>query len=96
MRSGRTIIARTGQQFLGVNELGYLHFKLTSTGHRMLLRKRGNQLPATLTITTLGAGGASAGGGSSTPSGGGTALGGVTTTTTSPTATAQITLASFR
>jgi hypothetical protein len=95
MKSGRTTIARTGPQFLGVNELGYLHFTLTATGHRMLVRKRGNQLPATLTIATLGAGGAGAGGGSSTPSGGGTALGGATTTT-SPTATAQITLASFR
>jgi hypothetical protein len=94
IRSGGRTIARTGQEFLGVNELGYLHFTLTPGGHRMLLRKRGNQLPATLTITTLGAGGSTAGGGSPSASGGGTALGGATAG--SPTATAQITLASFR
>ncbi|HEY2260277.1 MAG TPA: DUF1906 domain-containing protein [Solirubrobacteraceae bacterium] len=96
IRSAGKTIAHTGQQFLGVNELGYLHFSLTAVGHRMLLRRHGNQLPATLSITTPGTGAPGPTAGPTTPSGGGTAVGGATTSTGAGTAVAQITLASFR
>lgn len=46
------VIARTGPEALGVNELGYLFFSLTPAGQRMLVSKRGNQLPARLTLVT--------------------------------------------
>ena len=50
--AGGEIIARATPQFLGVNELGYLSFTLTAAGHQMLTHAQGNQLPATVTITT--------------------------------------------
>ncbi len=49
-----TVIAHTTSGFLGVNELGYLPFTLTPAGHTLLTRARGNQLPATVAITTGG------------------------------------------
>ncbi len=52
--AGGATIARTGQQFMGVNQLGYLFFSLSAAGHRMLTESRGNQLPAEVTITTAG------------------------------------------
>jgi hypothetical protein len=48
---GRTIIARTGSEFLGANSLGYLSFSLTPQGHAMLASASGNQLGALVTIT---------------------------------------------
>jgi hypothetical protein len=47
---GRTVIARTGSEFLGANELGYLMFTLTPAGHALLARASGNQLAAHLTV----------------------------------------------
>lgn len=41
---GSTVIARTGQEYLGANELGYLIFTLTRAGHAMLAGASGNQL----------------------------------------------------
>ena len=77
-------IARTGVQWLGAKEIGYLHFTLTNAGHRMLMHRRGNQLQANVKITN-----GAANPGSTTPGG---AIAGAAITT----ASAQITLASFR
>lgn len=49
---GRTVIARTGGEFLGANEAGGLLFSLTSAGRSLLARARGNQLGAQVTITS--------------------------------------------
>jgi hypothetical protein len=45
------VIARTGPEFLGSNQLGYLIFSLTRQGRAMLARAPGNQLGATPTLT---------------------------------------------
>ena len=45
---GHTVIARTGSEFLGANELGYLTFTLTRAGHARLAHTRTNQLAAHL------------------------------------------------
>ncbi len=47
---GRTVIATTGHEFLGANELGYMHFTLTAAGHSLLTRAAGNQLTAQITM----------------------------------------------
>ena len=47
---GHTMIARTGSEFLGANELGYLLFTLTPAGHALLARAPGNQLAAHLAV----------------------------------------------
>jgi Arylsulfotransferase (ASST) len=49
--AGRTSIARTGSEFLGANELGYLLFTLTPQGHLMLAHAPGNQLGAHVTVS---------------------------------------------
>jgi hypothetical protein len=46
---GRTVISRTGPEYLGAGELGYLVFSLTAQGHAMLAAARGNQLRAQVT-----------------------------------------------
>ncbi|MHB8656484.1 MAG: arylsulfotransferase family protein [Solirubrobacteraceae bacterium] len=51
LRVGRTVIARTGSEFLGANELGYLVFTLTPGGRALLVHARGNQLGARLSIS---------------------------------------------
>ncbi len=51
LSAGRTVIARTGAEVLGANELGYLIFHLTAKGHSLLHRARGNQLATQVTIT---------------------------------------------
>ena len=48
---GATTIARTGPEFVGAKQLGYLSFSLTPAGRRLLARARGNQLGAAVTIT---------------------------------------------
>jgi hypothetical protein len=48
--SGRTVIATTGHEFLGANELGYMHFTLTAAGHSLLTRAAANQLTAQITL----------------------------------------------
>jgi hypothetical protein len=47
---GATTIARTGPQFVGAKQLGYLSFSLTPAGQRMLARAPGNQLGAKITV----------------------------------------------
>jgi hypothetical protein len=89
--SGGKTIARGTPQFLGVNELGYLHFSLTAAGHRRLRGRHGNPLGAKLQVST----GGSVGSGGTTTSGGATAGGG-STASAPATASAEITLASFR
>jgi hypothetical protein len=49
--AGGQTIASSGTEFLGANELGYLFFKLTPAGHRLIERAPGNQLGARLTLT---------------------------------------------
>ncbi len=73
-------IARTGPEFLGAHQLGYLFFELTRRGGAMLTRSRGNQLGARVRLTAMTA---SADGGSSP-------------TATSATATAAVALVRFR
>jgi hypothetical protein len=48
---GRTVIARTGRELIGADELGYLIFSLTPRGRTLLTNARGNQLGARVTIT---------------------------------------------
>ncbi|MGZ4186196.1 MAG: DUF1906 domain-containing protein [Solirubrobacteraceae bacterium] len=48
---GRTVIARTGRELMGADELGYLIFTLTSRGRTLLADAHGNQLGARVTIT---------------------------------------------
>ncbi len=48
---GKKVIAHTGSEFLGANELGYLYFTLTPAGHAMLVRAPGNQLGAHVALT---------------------------------------------
>jgi hypothetical protein len=60
---GRTVIARTGRELIGADELGYLVFSLTARGRTLLAHARGNQLGARVTLTqttpNLGQGGVS-------------------------------------
>jgi hypothetical protein len=48
---GRTVVARTGREFIGADELGYLIFSLTPRGRTLLAHARSNQLGARVTIT---------------------------------------------
>lgn len=52
---GNVVIARTGPETLGANELGYLIFSLTPRGRALLASATGNQLGAKLTLTGEGA-----------------------------------------
>ncbi|HJS94987.1 MAG TPA: arylsulfotransferase family protein [Solirubrobacteraceae bacterium] len=47
---GKTTIARTGPEFVGAKQLGYLSFSLTPAGRTMLARALGNHLGARLTV----------------------------------------------
>ena len=49
---GHTVIGRTGSEFLGANELGYIMFTLTPAGHALLARAPGNQLAARVAVRT--------------------------------------------
>jgi hypothetical protein len=49
--AGHTTIADAGQ-FLGAHELGYLIFRLTAKGRRLLKHAHGNHLPVTVTLTS--------------------------------------------
>jgi hypothetical protein len=51
LSSGGHVLAQTGREELGVDELGALMFKLTSTGRSMLTHAQGNQLPARIVIS---------------------------------------------
>jgi glycoside hydrolase-like protein len=48
---GHTVIARTGRELIGADELSYLIFSLTPRGRALLAQSHGNQLGARLTIT---------------------------------------------
>jgi hypothetical protein len=48
---GAKTIARTGPEFIGARQLGYLSFSLTSAGRALLARAAGNQLGAKVTIS---------------------------------------------
>jgi hypothetical protein len=49
--AGRTVIARTKPEALGVGELGYLLVTLTPAGHKLLAHTKTNQLPAKVTLS---------------------------------------------
>jgi hypothetical protein len=51
---GRTVIARTGSEFLGADEAGYLAFSITSAGRNILAHAAGNQLGVQVSITGAG------------------------------------------
>ena len=48
---GRTVVASTGRELIGADELGYLIFSLTPRGKTLLAQAHGNQLGARVTIT---------------------------------------------
>jgi hypothetical protein len=48
---GRTTIARTGPEFVGAKQVGYLSFSLTPAGRAMLARASGNQLGVKVAVT---------------------------------------------
>jgi hypothetical protein len=52
---GRTVIARTGREFLGAGDLGYVIFSLTPSGRSLLAHAPGNQLGAQVSISGGGA-----------------------------------------
>jgi hypothetical protein len=102
--SGGKVIATTKPETLGAGEVGYLFFSLTAAGHKLLAHTKGNQLAATVTITSATVAGAPATTGSGSSSGassGGTGLpgSGATAGTTgagsASSATAHIALVSF-
>jgi hypothetical protein len=49
---GRTVISRTGREYLGPSTLGYLIFQLNGTGQSMLAHAPGNQLGAQVRISS--------------------------------------------
>jgi hypothetical protein len=49
---GRTVISRTGREYLGPGTLGYLFFQLNSAGQSMLAHAPGNQLGAQVKISS--------------------------------------------
>jgi hypothetical protein len=53
---GHTTLAQTGEQQIGAGELGYISFKLTPAGRKLLQTASGNQLTAHLLMTDDGAG----------------------------------------
>jgi hypothetical protein len=53
--SGRTRLARTGPEVLGVNEVGYLTFRLTPQALARLAHALGHQLRARVTLSDRGA-----------------------------------------
>jgi hypothetical protein len=53
---GKTPLARTGAEWIGANELGYLTFTLNSAGSALLGRSPGNQLGVRATISGTGLG----------------------------------------
>lgn len=50
LRAGTTLIASTGAEFMGANELGYVSFRLTAAGRALLAAASGNQLGVELTL----------------------------------------------
>ena len=50
--AGGTVIARTGREWVGAGDLGYVIFSLTSSGRSMLTHARGNQLAAQVKLSS--------------------------------------------
>jgi hypothetical protein len=50
--AGTTVIARTGREFIGARDLGYVIFSLTSAGRSMLAHAAGNQLGVQVKLTS--------------------------------------------
>jgi hypothetical protein len=48
---GKTTISRTGSEFIGANELGYVIFNLSARGRALLARAPGNQLAASVRLS---------------------------------------------
>lgn len=48
---GGHVISTSSAQSVGPNQLGYLIFTLTSTGHQLLTHAAGNQLPVSVSVT---------------------------------------------
>ena len=85
--AGDQTVAVTKPEFVGANTAGYLSYRLTGYGRRLLAAAKGNQLGASVTlsnVTSTGSAGAS----------GGTGAAG--TATAASTARAHISLSSFR
>jgi len=51
---GRTVVARSGRESIGAEELGYVIFKLTPQGRSMMAHSRSNQVGAKVTISSSG------------------------------------------
>jgi hypothetical protein len=56
VRVGRRAVAVSRSQTIGPEEIGYLSFQMTGAGHRLLMRATGNQLGATISVSSSTAG----------------------------------------
>ncbi len=95
LMAGRTTVARTKAQTLGAGELGYLSFKMTTAGHKLLAKTTTNQLGVTALITSPAPAGSTT---APSPTGGG-GIGGTSpgvTPTAAPTAPATTATAKAR
>jgi hypothetical protein len=77
---GGVALAQPKTQTLGAGEIGYLTYQLNAKAHTLLRQKVGNQLGARVTVTTAAP----------------TSTGGAAATAGTKTATALISLESFR
>ncbi len=56
VRVGKRTVAVARSQTIGPEEIGYLSFQMTGAGHRLLMRAAGNQLGATVSVSSPTAG----------------------------------------
>ena len=54
--AGGKVVAQTRPTTVGAGEMGYLFFTLTAAGHKLLAHTKSNQMAATVTLTSIGAG----------------------------------------
>ena len=54
LSAGRAMIASTGNEYIGANQLGYVYFTLSAAGQNALDHAAGNQLGATMTLSGAG------------------------------------------
>ncbi len=52
VRVGKRTVAVSRSQTIGPEEIGYLSFQMTGAGHRLLMRSAGNQLGATVSVSS--------------------------------------------
>jgi hypothetical protein len=52
VRVGKGTVAVSRSQTIGPEEIGYLSFQMTGAGHRLLMRAPGNQLGATVSVSS--------------------------------------------